>query len=224
MKRYSLYILLLTVILLAGCEYDNFEEPKSTLSGKVVYDGDPVGVRTNGIQLELWQDGYDLNVVIPIYVAHDGSYSVSLFDGQYKIVRRSGAPWLPLLSDTIVVDVRGNTAFDVPVTPYFVVSDESFQYASGNITANFNVEKIVGTAELAEVRLYIGKSILTDQNRNEQAVNADIQGIIVGQGASLSVPLSANLASLDYVFARVGVRATASSEFYYTQVQKISLN
>lgn len=224
MKRYSLYILLLTVILLAGCEYDNFEEPKSTLSGKVVYDGDPVGVRTNGIQLELWQDGYDLSVVIPVYVAHDGSYSVSLFDGQYKMVRRSGAPWLPQLSDTIVVDVRGNTPFDVPVTPYFAVSNESFQYASENITANFNIEKIVETAELAEVRLYIGKSILTDQNRNEQAVNANIQDIIVGQDASLSVPLSANLASLDYVFARVGVRATASSEFYYTQVQKISLN
>ena len=224
MKRDSLYIILLTVILLAGCEYDNFEEPKSTLSGNVVYDGNPVGVRTNEIQLELWQDGYDLNVVIPVFVAHDGSYSVSLFDGQYKMVRRSGAPWLPQLSDTLVVDVRGNTAFDVPVTPYFAVSNESFQYASGNITANFNVEKIVETADLAEVRLYIGKSILTDQNRIEQAVDADLANITEGQSSSLTVQLSQNLAGLDYVFVRVGVRATVSSEFYYTQVQKITLN
>ncbi len=224
MKKNIFYIILVVGFIVAGCEYDNFDEPQAILSGNVVYDGKPVGVRTNGPQLELWQDGYDLRYAIPVYIAHDGSYSVSLFDGRYKLVRKAGAPWEPQLSDTITVDVKNNTVYDVPVTPYFVITNESFQYALGTITANFTVDKIVETANLAEVRLYVGESILTDQNRNEQAVNANLPDIAEGQSSTLSVPLSANLADLDYVFVRVGVRATVSSEFYYTQVQKLMLN
>jgi len=224
MQHTFFYIILLVIFLFTGCEYDNFDEPKSVLSGKVVYNGTPVGVRTNGPQLELWQDGYDLRYVIPVYIAHDGSYSVILFDGQYKLVRKAGAPWEAQLNDTITIDVKNNTVFDVPVKPYFIISNEKIQYASGTITASYTVDKIVETTNLAEVRLYIGKSILTDQNKNEQVVNANLSDIGEGQTITLSAQLSANLTSLDYVFVRIGVRATISSEFYYTQVQKVSLN
>lgn len=223
MKRYFFYIVLLLGVIFTGCEYDNFDEPKSTLSGKVAYEGNPVGIRTSGPQLELWQDGYALRYAIPVYIAHDGSYSVSLFDGQYKMVRKAGAPWEPQLSDTILINVKGNTVHDIPVKPYFTISEESFQHASGKITANFTVNKIVEDANLAQVRLFIGNSVLTDQNKNEQAENADLSGIIPGQQSSLSVNLSQNLKDLDEVFVRVGVRANVTNEFYYTQVQKISL-
>ncbi|HBG58596.1 DUF3823 domain-containing protein [Proteiniphilum sp. UBA1028] len=223
MKRYYLFIALLIGIIFTGCEYDNFDEPKSTLSGSVVYEGNPVGIRNNGPQLELWQDGYQLRYAIPVYIAQDGTYSVSLFDGEYKLVRKAGAPWEPQLSDTITINVKGNTVYDVPVKPYFTISKESFQHASGKITANFTVNKIVENANLAQVRLFIGHSVLTDQNKKEQVVDVDISGIIFGQQSSLSVNLSESLKKLDEVFIRVGVRANVTNEFYYTQVQKISL-
>ena len=224
MKKHILFIIVIISFIFTACEYDNFEEPKATLSGSVVYEGKPLGVRTNGTQLELWQDGYALRYAIPVNIAHDGSYSVSLFNGKYKMVRKAGAPWEAQLNDTIIIDVNNNTVFDVPVRPYFTVTNESFQHSSGTITANFTVNKVVENADLAQVRLFVGHSILTDQNRNEQAVNADLSQVVPGENASVSLKLSEALAGLDYVFVRVGVRSNQSNEFVYTQVEKISLN
>ena len=140
------------------------------------------------------------------------------------MVRKAGAPWEAQLNDTIIIDVNNNTVFDVPVRPYFTVTNESFQHSSGTITANFTVNKVVENADLAQVRLFVGHSILTDQNRNEQAVNADLSQVVPGENASVSLKLSEALAGLDYVFVRVGVRSNQSNEFVYTQVEKISLN
>lgn len=223
MKKSILSIIFICSLVLTGCGYDNYDEPNAVLTGKIVYDGKPVGVRTNGPQLELWQDGYGLKKNIPIYIAHDGTYSVSLFDGQYKLVRKAGAPWEAQLKDTIIIDVRKKTVVDIPVTPYFIINNESFQKGSSSITAKFTIGKIVESASIAEVRLYLGGSILTDQNKNEGAVNANLSNITIGQEATLTMAIPTSLANKDYLFARVGIRSTVSSEFYYTQVQKISL-
>ncbi len=224
MKRNYFFIIICIGVFFAGCEYDNFDEPRSILSGNVVYNDEPVGVRTGGTQLELWQDGYALRYAIPVYIAHDGSYSVSLFDGQYKMVRKAGAPWEPQLNDTLAITVRNNTVIDVPVKPYFTIANESFQSAAGTVTANFTVNKISENANLAQVRLFLGHSVLTDQNKNEQVVNIDIAGITPGQQSTLTIQLAENLKNLDEVFIRVGVRANVTNEFYYSQVQKIVLH
>jgi len=223
MKKKILFIISVCCLLFASCEYDNFDEPKSTLSGKVVYDGKPIGLRTNGPQLELWQDGFGLRKSIPVYLAHDGSFSAVLFNGQYKMVRKAGGPWQPQLSDTIIIDVRGNTVTDVPVIPYFVINNESYQKGVDDVTAKFTINKIVESADISEVRLYLGMSILTDQNKNEQAVSADISKIITGQETSLIAKIPSSLTKYDYIFARIGVRSTVSNEFYYTQVQRVDL-
>ncbi|HAK28787.1 MULTISPECIES: DUF3823 domain-containing protein [Sphingobacterium] len=210
-------------LLVVGCEYDNFEAPKSTLSGRVVYEGKAIGVRNNGPQLELWQDGYPLRSAIPVYFDQDGSFSVSLFDGEYKLVRKGDSPWLQQATDTVLVQVKGNTTIDVPVTPYFTVTNESFQKNNNSISANFTVNRIVGTANMEFVRLYLGKSVLTDQVQRELRVDANLANVAFGQPTSIVGELPDNLKNLDYVFARIGVKATVSGEYYYTAVQKIAL-
>lgn len=220
-----LHIIILTIICsaFAGCEKDNFDAPKATLSGKVTYNGNAVGVRTNATQLELWQDGYALHSKIPVYIAQDGTFSASLFNGQYKLVRLAGAPWIAQASDTIVIDVKGNTVVDIPVTPYFAISKESYTKGAGTITAKFTVEQGVASANPESVRLFFGKSILTDSNKNEGVVKADLSSITIGAESSMTADIPSALADADYLFVRIGVRATVSSEYYYTQVQKISL-
>lgn len=210
-------------LLVVGCEYDNFEAPKSTLSGRVVYEGKAVGVRNNGPQLELWQDGYPLRSKINVYFDQDGTFSASLFDGTYKLVRMGDSPWLQQATDTIIVQVKGNTAVDVPVTPYFTVTNESFQKNNNSITANFTVNRIVGTANLDAVRLYLGKSILTDQGQQELRVDAKVANVVFGQPTSIVGELPDNLKNLDYIYARIGAKSTVSGEYYYTAVQKIAL-
>lgn len=221
--KYLMLIFTAASSLLAGCEYDNFEAPKATLSGKVVYQGNPVSVRNNGPQLELWQDGFPLRSPITVNISQDGSFSAALFDGRYKLVRRADAPWLQQSTDTLIVNVSGNTTFDVPVTPYFTITNDTFAKSGTNITAKFVLNKTIPTANLELVRLYIGKSILTDQVQREFFVEGSVGSIVSGQPAEITATLPANLKNLDYVFARLGVKSSSAGEYYYTQVQKIAL-
>lgn len=224
MKLNSLITLTATAaLLLSGCAYDNFAAPESTLSGRVVYDGQAVGVRNNGPQLELWQDGYPLRSAITLYFNQDGTFSASLFDGQYKLVRKGDAPWLQQATDTIVVNVKGNTHIDVPVTPYFTISGDAYQKSGNTITASFVVNKVVQSANAELVRLYLGKSVLTDQVQRELRVDGDPAALVFGQNTSIAGELPDNLKNLDYVFARIGIKSTSSSEYFYTPVQKIAL-
>ena len=39
MKKHILFIIVIISFIFTACEYDNFEEPKATLSGSVVYEG-----------------------------------------------------------------------------------------------------------------------------------------------------------------------------------------
>jgi len=221
--KYIMLIFTTAGLLLAGCEYDNFEAPKATLSGKVVYQGNAVSVRNNGPQLELWQDGFALKSPITVNISQDGSYSAILFNGRYKLVRRADAPWQQQASDTLIVNVSGNTTYDVPVSPYFTISNDTFGKSGNNITARFVVNKNIPTANLELVRLYLGKSILTDQVQREFLVDGNVANIVSGQPTEITASLPDNLKDLDYIFARIGVKSSSAGEYYYTQVQKIAL-
>src|SRR5690349_15530892 len=112
----NLLLLLIVVSVLGGCKKDNKEPPKSVLTGTVLVEGtkQAVGVASNRVQLELWQNGYALFQKIPVYIDQDGTFSATLFDGQYKLVRLSGAPWTNN-TDTITVNLKGSSTVDVPV-------------------------------------------------------------------------------------------------------------
>ena len=57
MKIKSICLATIAILLLASCEYDNYDMPNAILSGRVVYEGTPVGVRATATRLELWQEG-----------------------------------------------------------------------------------------------------------------------------------------------------------------------
>lgn len=223
MKNNIIYLLLGLSLISGACEYDNYDEPNAMLYGKVAYDGQAVGVRTNGPQLELWQDGYALSTSIPVFIAQDGTYSVSLFDGEYKLVRKADSPWLPELSDTLIIRVNGHTEYDVPVTPYFSLHDDSYQVSDNTVSVTFNLDQVVEDVTIQEVNLYLGYTMLTDQNRNESVSYADVSGISLSGQNTLEAVIPESLQDEEYIFARVGVRSNMSGEFSYGQVQKIEL-
>ena len=221
------FIILITAaasMLLSACEYDNFTPPESTLSGKVVYQGKAVSVRNNGPQLELWQDWFALRDRIIVNFNQDGSFSAKVFNGKYKLVRgRAEAPLLQQATDTITVNVNGNTNIDIPVTPYFNITNETYTKSGNTISAKFVIDKVVPTANVELVRLYLGKSILTDQVQREVRAEGNVAGLVFGGQNTIATDLPDNLKNLDYVFARLGIKSTVSGEYNYTQVQKISL-
>lgn len=210
----KLMIASLVVLLIAGCKKDNYEKPGSRLSGRVVYNKTPLGLRSNGVQLELWQHGYELFTKIPVYVAPDGTFSAALFDGSYKLVLRQGnGPWKDN-ADSLDVMVRGTTTIDVSVSPYFIIRSTTFSKNMTHVSAEVTVEAVTAGLPLESVSLYIGKTDIVDQVNNIGSVTLVPD---ISQPVTLSVPLPAESS----FFARVGVKTSGVAEQVYSQTEKI---
>jgi hypothetical protein len=218
-------------MVIAGCEYDNYEPPKATLTGQVVYNGQPIGVRSNAVRLELRQPGpeFPLWRVTPINVniAQDGTFSAVVFDGNYKLTRvRGNGPWVDQ-TDTVNVEVRGSTVVEVPVNPFFVLKNEQIQKGNTSIDATFNLQHVNTTRQLERVNLYISTTNIVDANNqraNAQKVASAITNL--NQPVTLSVNISslpADVAGRSYVFARVGVKTVGIQELAYSAPVKIQL-
>lgn len=207
---------------LASCSHDNYDEPDSVLTGTITYNGAAVGVRGGENQLEIWQDGYALSSKVAVYIAQDGTFSASLFAGEYKVVRLSGAPWSNQSSDTIVVKVSGATNLDVPVTPYFTIDNVSQTYFGNELSVTFTVNKVVSDAELANVYLYLGENLLTNNINNDMAVKVDLASVTLGQPITVKTAISADLASLNFIYTRVGVNSNKSSRYVLSQSEKVT--
>jgi hypothetical protein len=217
-------LLLALMVGLSGCEKDNRTEPKSVLKGRIVHEGQAVGVRSNGVQLELWQRGYQLFTKIPVHVNQDGTFSASLFDGNYKLVRlRGNGPWIDN-TDTIDVALRGTTEIDVPVVPYFVFKNDTYSKGEGKVSATFNLQQVNNTRTLERVNLYIGTTTIVDPNNNvgnAQEVAAKITDL--SKPITLTVTIPANQAGRDYIYARIGVKTSGVGEMLFGLPQKIML-
>lgn len=216
-------VFLLTVVILSGCELDNFEPPSSTLTGQVVYNDTPLGLRSDGVQLELWQYGYDDFEKIPVFVAQDGSFSAELFDGDYKLVLlRGNGPWLER-EDSIDVNLNGSAEIDVAVNPYYIIEDENISGSGNMVNATFSVEGVNPVLGVEYVSLYIGESMIVDEVRKEGEMILPGAEVTLGTPLNLSAEIPASISGKGYVFARVGVKTAGVEEMLYSQVQKIEL-
>lgn len=219
-----LFSLLAGTVLLASCAKDNYEPPKSTLTGRVIYDNQPVGVRTNGVQLELWQKGYQLFTKIPVQVSQEGTFSASLFDGDYKLVRlRGNGPWVDN-TDTIDVKVRGAATIDVPVQPYFVIRNPTIQRSGTSLTGSLTVGQVVTGRAVERVTMYVGTTQFVDVTNNVGSASVATAALAdLSKSLPLSLTLPATVSSRPYFYARIGVKTVGVAELIYSPVQKITL-
>lgn len=223
LKAYIYSLLLITLAGGYGCKKDNYDEPESLLTGRVVFEGQPIGVRSNAVQLELWQHGYAFFSKIRVFVAPDGTYSARLFDGDYKMTRQNGGPWLSN-TDSIDVQVRGNTVVDVPVTPYTFVKSATFQRNGATITATASLQTVSTANALESVRLYVFRTALVDDVNQSARTIVEASAIpSTGQPVSMNVTIPAALTSLDAVYVRVGVKTAGINELAYSPVERIAL-
>jgi hypothetical protein len=219
----------LLAVLLAGCgEYDNFEPPKSTLTGTVVYNGQAVGVRSGTVRLELRQPGKDYPIwkanKIDVHVSQDGTFSAVLFDGSYKLTRvRGNGPWADL-TDTIDVKVSGGATVEVPVEPFFLIKNETFQKNGNAINTSFTLQRGNTSRNLERVNLYLSSTTIVDatnQAANREKLAAAITDL--SQPVDLTIDIPAGLAGKPYVFARIGVKTRGVEELAYSAPVKIQL-
>lgn len=211
-------------LLASGCQKDNIAPPESQLSGRITFQNEAVGVRgQGGVQLELWQRGEKFRNKIPVFVAQDGTYSATLFDGEYKLTRlRDNGPWLNN-TDSITVQVRGNTVIDVPVLPYFVVRNATITKTGTAIMASCQVSQATAGRNIESVTLFVNNGQFVDTNNSlvgrTVKSGADVSNLTQPLTFSLALPSTARNA----VYARIGVKTQGVGELYYSPVQKITL-
>ena len=220
-------IALLGTVLLAGCDYDNYEEPKNLLTGRIVYNGEPVGLKQTGTGqdynvLELYQPGFEGTAPIPVYVDQDGTFSAMLFKGSYRIVAKNGSgPWVDMGTE-LYFDVTGDTSVDFPVTPYYVLSNEEYSVDDeGMLTVSFRVDRGAFTlingkpdALIESITLYINNTRFVDDVTFRKKV--DSANLSIGE-QTITVSLKdAELAEYPVLYARLAIGTQGISPKLYT--------
>jgi len=216
MKRINILAigLFLSLALLFSCGKDNYDAPNANLTGKVTYKGAAVGVRgsNNSVRLQLWQDGYALKNPIDVFVTQDGSFSAALFNGTYKLITVPGnGPWKSK-TDTMTVQLNGNTNIDFPVELYYDLRDIRYQLNGNNLTATFNVDKLDASKTLDDINLLVGKTKFVDLGHFLKRANksGDSNGNV-----TLTVDIGPELQSNPILFARVAAKINGITEAIY---------
>ena len=217
---------------LAACEYDNYEAPGATLRGRIVYQGEPIGVSYNDVTFELWEPGWQKRIPISGTVDQEGSYSARLFNAPYKLVfQKNQGPFQSRTndqtgSDTIAVNVTGDQTLDIEVTPYYMVRNPQFSADGRLVSASCALERILTGADarnVERVSLYTSKTRFVDNRTSVSTANLEGPGIADLNNVRLSTTVPAMTGGQNYVFARIGVKISGVEDLVFSPVQRIDL-
>ena len=240
-KTAVLYLALASVFW--GCKKDNFKQPESVITGRVIYQGQPIGVRSNGVTLELWQRGYALFNKVAVQVAQDGTFSIKIFDGNYLLTRlRGNGPWMDQ-TDTIPISLNGTANVDVPVTPYFTLSNDVFTYnkADSTISGTFNIAQVVTSKAIENISFHVSTTGIVDATNQiafasisvappanafttPVTLKIDIRPrMYTSSTQATAALLMGDILKKKYAFVRFGVKPVGVAERVYTMVKRIEL-
>ncbi len=224
-------IILVTVAGFMSCKKDNYDPPKTKLSGKLVYQGEAIQVEYDRVPFQLYQYGFGKVGAIGGTFAPDGSYSMLLFNGDYKfVIPNDQGPfiWKKLPSgapDSLSITLNGNQELDIEVTPYYMLRNAQLTAGAGRVSASFAAEQIITGADakdIERVSLYINKTQFVSGANN--IAFTDVAGSSVADMSNimLEAAIPDIVPSQNYVFARVGLKIAGVEDMIFTPVQKLS--
>ncbi|MBO9203253.1 MULTISPECIES: DUF3823 domain-containing protein [Niastella] len=232
MKSYINYIALLLTIATASCKKDNYDPPTSKLTGRVVYKGEAIGTEYDQVRFELYQDGFGKTGPIGATFAPDGSYSMLLFNGNYKFIIPNGQgpfKWKQTAAgapDTMLITMQGNQQLDIDVTPYYMIRNPQMNKSGGNISGTFKIEKIISDAsarDVESVSLYINKTTFVSGANNVAVKTVNGNDITDPNNVNLSVAVPTLTPAQGYVYARIGLKIAGMEDRIFSPVVKIDL-
>jgi len=232
MKISIRYLCILALIAaVASCKKDNYAQPKSVLSGHIVYQGEAIAVENNQVPFQLYQYGFGKVGPVSSTFAEDGSYSAILFDGDYKIIIPNGQGpfiWKQTSAgnpDTVNVTLKGDQIVDLDVTPYYMIRNPQIAAAGGSVTASFKAEQIItdGNAKnIEKVGIYINTQQFVSTTFNKAFTELAAADITDPNNISISVVIPALVPAQSTVFARIGLKIAGVEDMIYSPLQQIS--
>ena len=202
-----------------SCGLDNYDEPQSVLTGKVTYQSENIGIRGSGnkVQMQLYQDGYALKTAIPVYITQDGTFQAVLFDGVYKLIHRdNNGPWVNT-RDTMTVVVKGNTQCEYPVSPYYLIRNESFSVDGNTLKARLNLEEITAGKTISSVFLVVNKTVYVDDVSQVARINLSNPK----QLDNITVEMDLSNRTEKILFARIGVQMAGVNDILFSKIEQI---
>lgn len=216
-----------------SCKKDNYTAPSSTLKGRIVYQGEAIGVETNQVPYELYQFNFGKVGPIGASFAQDGSYSALLFDGDYKFIIPNGqGPFVWKYTstgapDSLAIALRGDQTLDIDVTPYYMIRTPQFTaVGTDSITASFKADKIITDAsgkDIERVSLYVNKTQFVSGNGDQRIAFTDLSGTAITDPNNIvaGIKVPAIIPTQNYVFARIGIKIAGVEDMIFSPVQKI---
>jgi hypothetical protein len=232
MKLHIYHIAMLLAIATVSCKKDNYDPPSSKLTGHVVYKGEALGLEYDQVKFELYQYGFGKTGPIAAVFAPDGSYSMLLFNGEYKFIIPNGQGpfvWKQTAAgapDTTAITLQGNQVQDLEVTPYYMLRDPKLSGSGGNVSGSFKIEKIITSAsarDVEEVDLYINKTAFVSGASNVAVKSMKGSDITDPNNVNLSVAVPTLTPAQSYVFARIGLKIAGVEDRIFSPIVKIDL-
>lgn len=228
---------LISIILLAGCtiavscKKDNYDAPSASLTGKLVYKGEPIGVEHDKVPFELYQYGFGKTGPMGNTFKQDGSYSMLLFNGEYKLVVPDGQgpfQWKKTPQgrpDTVVINISGNHTQDLEVTPYYMIRNVQLTAGGGKVNASFGLEKIITDASgknIENAALYINRTSFVSGTDNNGSASVNGADITDPANVTLSVNIPGMTPAQNYIFARIGLKIDGVEDRIFSPLVKLS--
>jgi Protein of unknown function (DUF3823) N-terminal domain/Domain of unknown function (DUF3823_C) len=228
-----LYVLAFAATIFS-CKKDNYPQPNSLLSGRLVYQGDSIEVEKNAVHFQIYQYGF--GKVGPVSTdetfAEDGTYSAILFDGDYKIIIPNGdGPFLWKKTaagdpDSLSVTVKGNQTLDLEVTPYYLIKAQQIAaVGTDSISATGMATKIitdsVNAKDIEYVALYVNKTQFVAGSTSIASYTLPASAITNMNSIQLGVHIPALVPAQSYVFARIGLKIANVEDLIFSPLQKI---
>ncbi|MEO6358908.1 MAG: DUF3823 domain-containing protein [Ferruginibacter sp.] len=232
MKNIFQFILAgLVIASFSACKKDNYTAPASTLTGKIVYNGEAIEVERNQVPFQIYQYGFGKVGAINSTFSQEGAYSAVLYDGNYKMIIPVGqGPFMskelsPGVPDSIAITLAGSKAMDIEVMPYYMIRTPQLTGGGGKVNATFKIEKIindVNAKDIESVTLFINKTEFVSGVDNIASANLNGADITDLNSVNLSVSVPAISPTQAYVFARIGLKIAGVEDRIFSPVEKIT--
>jgi hypothetical protein len=202
------------------------------LNGRIMYNGEEIGLEFNQVPLELYQPGFGKSGAIATTFGQDGTYSSLLFDGNYKLIIPNGQGpfrWQEKAGggrDTLNVSVRGNQTLDLEATPYFMVHNAAYTLSGTTLSATCRVDQIITGVDaraIESVTLFINKTMFV--SRADNIANTELTAAAITNPANInfSVTVPTITPTQNYVFARIGLKISGVEDMIFSPLEKIQL-
>lgn len=235
MKKIALFLFIALAMGFTSCEYDNYDAPNTTLSGRVTYNGQPVPVKNNQVSFRLYEPGWELSssTYMTVQVAQDGTFSASVYTGKtYKLIRvENVGPWVnPTAADTVTVsNCTGGQTVDMPVVPYYLLENASIACADKIVSGTCFVNEVTAGKRIEKVGLYAGRNLIVDDTYNFG--HSETNEVKAGDTVTLTVDLNGlsvnstanSLPSTGFIYARMGLKIEGIDAMVYTEPFKLAI-